>query len=329
MKKPLVVSITGAAGQIGYSLLPRIASGQVFGADQPVSLRLIEIESGMKALAGVVMELNDCAFPLLESTEATSDLGVGFDGANWALLVGSVPRKAGMERKDLLGINGKIFVGQGQAIEANAADDIRVLVVGNPCNTNCLIAMNNAPSIPSDRWFAMTRLDENRAKSALAEKAGVHNRDVTNLAIWGNHSSTLYPDFENALISGDPVSKFIPERDWLEGDFIKNVQQRGAAIIAARGLSSAKSAAHAAIETVQTLRVPTPADDWHSVALASDGSYGVEKGLICSFPTLSKGDGSASIFQGVELSEFAQAKFQLSLNELLEEKAMVSELLPQ
>jgi len=328
MKNPLVVSITGAAGQIGYSLLPRIASGQVFGADQPVALRLIEIEPGMKALAGVVMELQDCAFPLLESIEATSDLDVGFDGANWALLVGSVPRKAGMERKDLLGINGKIFVGQGQAIERNAADDVRVLVVGNPCNTNCLIAMHNAPAIPQDRWFSMTRLDENRAKSALALEAGVHSRDVTNLAIWGNHSSTLYPDFENALIKGESVSKFIPNRSWLEGDFIKNVQQRGAAIIAARGLSSAKSAAHAAIETVQTLRVATPEGDWHSVALASDGSYGVEKGLISSFPTRSKGDGSASIVQGVELGEFGQAKFQLSVNELLEEKAMVADLLP-
>ena len=328
MKKPLVVSITGAAGQIGYSLLPRIASGQVFGADQPVELRLIEIEPGMKSLAGVVMELTDCAFPLLESIVATSDLDVGFDGANWAFLVGSVPRKAGMERKDLLGINGKIFIGQGQAIEANADSDVRVLVVGNPCNTNCLIASRNAPSIPADRWFAMTRLDENRAKSALAGKAAVHSRDITKLAIWGNHSSTLYPDFENALIKGESVSKFIPERNWLEGDFIKDVQQRGAAIIAARGLSSAKSAAHAAIETVQTIRATTPADEWHSVALASDGSYGVEKGLICSFPTISKGDGSASIVQGVDLGTFGLAKFQLSLNELLDEKAMVADLLP-
>jgi len=328
MKKPLVVTVTGAAGQIGYSLLPRIASGQVFGYDQPVELRLIEIEPGMKALAGVVMELHDCAFPLLESIEATSDLDHGFNGSNWALLVGSVPRKAGMERKDLLGINGKIFVGQGQAIERNAADDIRVLVVGNPCNTNCLIAMNNAPAIPTERWFAMTRLDENRAKSALAQKAGVHSRDVTRLAIWGNHSSTLYPDFENALIHGDPVAKFIPERAWLEGDFIKNVQQRGAAIIAARGLSSAKSAAHAAIETVQTLRATTPAEEWHSVALASDGSYGVEKGLICSFPTRSNGN-TATIVKGVELGEFGQGKFQITLNELLEEKSMISDLLPQ
>lgn len=328
MKNPIVVSVTGAAGQIGYSLLPRIASGQVFGHDQPVSLRLIEIEPGMKALAGVVMELNDCAFPLLESIEATSDLDHGFDGANWALLVGSVPRKAGMERKDLLGINGKIFIGQGQAIERNAADDIRILVVGNPCNTNCLIAMNNAPSVPRDRWHAMTRLDENRAKSALAEKAGCHSRDVTRMAIWGNHSSTLYPDFENALINGEPVAKSIPDRDWLEGDFIKNVQQRGAAIIAARGLSSAASASSAALETVISLRATTPADDWHSVAIASDGSYGVEEGLICSFPIRSNG-ATSSIVQGVELGEFGKAKFQLTVNELLEEKALVSDLLPK
>jgi malate dehydrogenase len=327
MKTPIVVSVTGAAGQIGYSLLPRIASGQVFGADQPVSLRLIEIEPGMKALEGVVMELNDCAFPLLESIEATSDLDTGFEGANWALLVGSVPRKAGMERKDLLGINGKIFVGQGQAIERSAADDIRVLVVGNPCNTNCLIAMNNARSIPSERWHAMTRLDENRAKSALAEKAGVHNRDVTRLAIWGNHSSTLYPDFENALINGEPVAKSIPDTAWLQGDFIKNVQQRGAAIIAARGLSSAASAAHAALETVMAVNAVTPADDWHSVAIPSDGSYGVEKGLICSFPTRSDGT-KASIVQGLSLSEFGKSKLQQTVNELLEEKSMVADLLP-
>ena len=328
MKSPLVVSVTGAAGQIGYSLLTRIASGQVFGYEQPVALRLIEIEPGMKALAGVVMELNDCAFPLLESIEATADLDHGFSGTNWALLVGSVPRKAGMERKDLLGINGKIFIGQGQAIERNAAADVNVLVVGNPCNTNCLIAMKNAPSVPEDRWHAMTRLDENRAKSALAEKGGCHSRDITKLAIWGNHSSTLYPDFENALINGEPVSKYIPDRPWLENDFIKDVQQRGAAIIAARGLSSAASAAHAAIETVQSLREVTSTDDWHSVAIASNGSYGVEKGLICSFPIRSNGT-TASIVEGVDLGEFGKAKFQLSVNELLEEKAMVSDLLPK
>jgi malate dehydrogenase len=328
MKNPLIVSITGAAGQIGYSLLPRIASGQVFGEDQPVALRLIEIEPGMKVLAGVVMELHDCAFPLLESIEATSNLDHGFNGANWAFLVGSVPRKTGMERKDLLGINGRIFVGQGEAIARNAADDIRILVVGNPCNTNCLIAMKNAPEIPADRWHAMTRLDENRAKSSLAHKAGVHSRNVTRLAVWGNHSSTHYPDFENALIHGEPVSKFIPERSWLEGEFIKSSQQRGAAIIAARGLSSAKSAAHAATETVQSLRAVTHPDDWHSVALASDGSYGVEEGLICSFPTRSDGS-KASIVQGVELSPFGRNRFELSLNELREEKEMISDLLPE
>ncbi len=329
MKNTLVVSLTGAAGQIGYSLLPHIASGQVFGEDQPIALRLIEIEPGMKPLAGVIMELNDCAFPLLESVEATSDLDHGFHGAHWALLVGSVPRKAGMERNDLLSINGNVFVGQGQALERSASNDIRVLVVGNPCNTNCLIAMRNAPSIPTDRWFAMTRLDENRAKSALAEKAGVHSRDVSKLAIWGNHSSTLYPDFENALINGEAIQKFLPDRPWLEGDFIRSVQQRGAAIIAARGLSSAASAAHAAIETVQTLRAVTSAEEWHSVASASDGSYGVPEGLICSFPTRSKGDGTATIVQGITLSAFAQNKFQQTLNELLEEKAMVADLLPQ
>jgi malate dehydrogenase len=328
MKTPIVVSVTGAAGQIGYSLLPRLASGQVFGPDQPVALRLIEIEPGMKALAGVVMELNDCAFPLLDSIEATSDLDKGFSGANWALLVGSVPRKAGMERKDLLGINGKIFVGQGQAIERNAADDVRVLVVGNPCNTNCLIAMNNARSIPAERWHAMTRLDENRAMSALAAKAGVHHRAVTRLAIWGNHSSTLYPDFENALINGEPVSRAISDEAWLQGDFIKGVQQRGAAIIAARGLSSAASAAHAALGTVMSLNEVTPASDWHSVAVASDGSYGVEQGLICSFPTRSNGT-KASIVQGVAMSDFGKARFQQTVGELLEEKAMVSDLLPR
>jgi len=327
MNKPLVVSITGAAGQIGYSLLPRIASGEVFGYDQPISLRLIEIEPGMKALAGVVMELQDCAFPLLESIDATSDLNVGFSGANIALLVGSVPRKAGMERKDLLGINGKIFTGQGRAIESNAAPDIRVLVVGNPCNTNCLIAMRNAPSIPKDRWHAMTRLDENRAKSALASKSGCHSRQVTKLAIWGNHSSTLYPDFENALINDQPVSKEIDDRAWLEGDFIKSVQQRGAAIIAARGLSSAKSAAHAALQTIMSLNEITPAKDWHSVAVASTGSYGVEEGLVCSFPTRSDGF-RATVVEGLELGDFGEAKFRMSVNELLEEKAMVSDLLP-
>ena len=235
MKKPIRVAITGAAGQIGYSLLFRIASGAVFGPDQPVELNLIEIEPGMKALEGVKMELDDCAFPLLNGIVTTCDLNEGFKGANWALLVGSVPRKKGMERSDLLGINGKIFIGQGQAIEKNAADDIRVLVVGNPCNTNCWIAMTHATNIPANRWFAMTRLDENRGRAQLAQKAGVHVNEVTNMTIWGNHSSTQYPDFYNAKIGGKPATEVISDEAWLKNDFIPIVQKRGAAIIEARG----------------------------------------------------------------------------------------------
>ncbi len=326
MKSPLKVAVTGAAGQIGYSLLPRIASGSVFGPDQPIDLHLIEIEPGLKPLEGVVMELHDCAFPLLRNIVATADLDEGFRGVDWALLVGSVPRKAGMERKDLLGINGRIFIGQGQAIQKNAAADVRVLVVGNPCNTNCLIAMNNAKDVPADRWFAMTRLDENRAKAQLAHKAHRHWSEVKRVAIWGNHSSTLYPDFANAQIDGKPVTDIITDQAWLEGDFIRTVQQRGAAIIAARGQSSAKSAAHAAIETVQSIIQPTNAGDWHSVGLCSDGSYGVEKGLISSFPTRSNGS-AVEIVPDVELSDFSKAKIAETVGELQQEKAMVADLL--
>ena len=328
MKTAIRVAVTGAAGQIGYSILPRIASGQVFGADQPVILQLIEIEPGMAALQGVAMELQDGAFPLLERIETTSDLARGFDGVNWALLIGSVPRKAGMERKELLGINGKIFVGKGQAIEKNAASDVRVLVVGNPCNTNCLIAMNNARGVTSDRWFAMMRLDENRAKSQLAQKAGVPWRDVTNMAIWGNHSNTQFPDFFNARIGGQLAPEVIQDHAWLEGELIKTVQERGAAIIKARGLSSAFSAAHAAIETVQSLRANTPAGDWHSVALCSDGSYGIQEGLICGFPVASR-DQQAAIVQGVPHNDLARQRIDKSVNELIEERHMVADLLPQ
>ena len=326
MKSPIKVAVTGAAGQIGYSLLPRIASGAIFGPEQPVELHLIEIPPALKALEGVVMELHDCAFPLLHDVVATVDLAEGFRGVNWALLVGSVPRRAGMERKDLLGINGKIFVEQGRAIAENAASDIRVLVVGNPCNTNCLIAMNNAKGVPSDRWFAMTRLDENRAKTQLALKSGSHWRHVSNVAIWGNHSSTLYPDFFNARIEGKPATEVITDKEWLENDFIKAVQQRGAAIIQARGVSSAKSAAHGAIETVATILRATSEGDWHSVALCSDGSYGIEKGLICSFPTRSDGT-KVEVVQGVPLNDFSKAKIEASVNELKEERSMVEELL--
>ncbi|PWU10377.1 MAG: malate dehydrogenase [Verrucomicrobia bacterium] len=328
MKPPIRIAVTGAAGQIAYSLLPRIAAGDLFGPDQPVDLQLIEITPALKSLEGVLMELQDCAFPLLNSVTLTDNVDEGFRGVNWALLVGSVPRKAGMERKELLGINGKIFVGQGRALQKNAASDIRVLVIGNPCNTNCLIAMNNAPDLPRDRWFAMTRLDENRAKAQLATKSGRHWRDVTNVAIWGNHSSTLYPDFQHAKIEGRPVREVISDFNWLEGGFVTSVQQRGAAIIQARGLSSAKSAAHAALETIRSIVEPTPVGDWHSVCLCSDGSYGVEKGLISSFPARSNGS-TVEIVQGLEIDDFSRSKINLSVNELKEERAVISELLKQ
>lgn len=325
MKKPISVAVTGAAGQIGYAILFRIASGAVFGPDQPVNLRLIEIEQALPALGGVVMELEDCAFPLLHDVVPTASLDEGFRGVNWAILVGSVPRKAGMERKDLLNINGKIFTGQGQAIQKNAASDVRVLVVGNPCNTNCLIAMNNAKDVPADRWHAMTRLDENRAKTQLAQKAGVHVSQVTNLCIWGNHSSTQYPDFYNARIGGKPATDVIKDEAWLKGDFISTVQQRGAAVIKARGLSSAASAANAAIDTVRSLTTPTPAGDWTSVAICSDGSYGIEKDLIFSYPIRSDG-AKCEVVQGLPLNEFSKEKIAATEAELKEERAAVKEL---
>jgi malate dehydrogenase len=324
---PIRVAVTGAAGQIGYSLLFRIASGGLFGPNQPVALNLIEIEPGMKALEGVCMELDDCAFPLLKDIRPTSDLNAGFDGANWSLLVGSVPRKAGMERGDLLGINGKIFTGQGQAIANNAASDVRVLVVGNPCNTNCLIAMNNAPEVPRDRWFAMTRLDENRAAAQLAAKADCQVSDVSNVTIWGNHSATQYPDYYNSKIGGQAAPEVISDDTWAHVDFIPTVQQRGAAIIQARGASSAASAANAAIDTVKSLTNPTPEGDWNSVCVASDGSYGTKEGLITSFPILSDGQ-NWEIVQDLPINEFAREKIDASVNELAEEREMVSDLLP-
>lgn len=326
MNSPIKVAVTGAAGQIGYSLLFRIASGEMFGREQPVALHLIEIPPALGALDGVVMELQDCAFPLLQSIVPTADLDEGFRGVNWALLVGSVPRKAGMERGDLLGINGKIFIGQGQAIAKNAAADVRVLVIGNPCNTNCLIAMNNAKKIPRDRWFAMTRLDENRAKAQLAHKAGVDITKVTNMTIWGNHSATQYPDFYNAKIDGRPAPEVIGDEKWLKEDFIATVQQRGAAIIKARGLSSAASAANAVIGTVRSLTNDTPGNDWHSVAVCSDGSYQTDEGLIASFPVRTRG-GKCEIVQGVPVNEFSRDKIDKSVAELREEKSLVSEML--
>ena len=330
MKKPIRVAVTGAAGNIGYAIVFRIASGEVFGPDQPVALNLVEVPvpAVLEKLKGVVMELDDCAFPLLTEVVATGDPAVGFKDVNWALLVGSKPRGPGMERADLLKDNGKIFVGQAKAIEANAAKDVRILVVGNPCNTNCLIAMNNAPSIPKDRWFAMTRLDENRAKSMIAQKAGVGVKEVTNFAIWGNHSPTMYSDFANAKISGKPVTSVISDEAWLKGDFQALVGKRGAAVIAARGTSSAASAANAALDTVKSLVTKTPAGEWHSVCVPSDGSYGIPAGLISSFPIQSDGKGAYSIVQGLPVNDFAKAAIAKTVAELVGEKETVKDMLP-
>lgn len=326
MNSPIRVAVTGAAGQIGYALLFRIASGSMFGPEQPVILHLIEIEPALPALNGVVMELDDCAFPLLKGIVPTASLDEGFHNVNWALLVGSVPRKAGMERKDLLGINGKIFVGQGNAIQKNAASDVRILVVGNPCNTNCLIAMNNAPEVPRERWHAMTRLDENRAKSQLARRAGVDVTAVSNMAIWGNHSATQYPDFYNARIAGKPATEVISDETWLQGEFISTVQQRGAAIIKARGASSAASAANAVVDSVRSIITPTPQNDWHSLCVCSDGSYGIEPGLISSFPVRSD-DKHVEIVSGLSVNDFSRQKIDSTISELKEERSLVSELL--
>lgn len=324
--QPIKVAVTGAAGQIGYNLLFRIASGAMFGPGQPVALHLIEIPPALPALDGVVMELQDCAFPLLKNIVATADLDEGFRGVNWSLLVGSVPRKAGMERKDLLGINGKIFTGQGRAIARNGAADARVLVVGNPCNTNCLIAMSNAREIPAERWFAMTRLDENRAKMQLALRAGVEVTEVSNLAVWGNHSATQYPDFYQARIGGKPAPEVIGDEAWVRETFLPTVQQRGAAIIKARGASSAGSAANAIVDSVRSVVEETAAGDFHSLAVCSRGDYGVEAGLMCSFPVRSAG-GRVEVVEGLPLGDFARAKVEASVAELKEERELVRELL--
>ena len=325
-KTPVHVTVTGAAGQIGYAILFRIASGQLLGPDQPVVLRLLEIEPAMKALEGVAMELDDCAFPLLAGIEPTSDLTTAFSGTSWALLVGSVPRKAGMERGDLLKVNGGIFGPQGQAINANAADDVRVLVVGNPCNTNCLIARSNAPDVPSDRWFAMTRLDQNRAQTQLAQKAGVPVAEVTNTTIWGNHSATQYPDFANAKIGGKPATEVITDHDWLRGGFIETVQKRGAAIIEARGLSSAASAANAAIDSVNSIHTAPAKGDWASLAVCSSGQYGTPEGLQYGFPVVADGNGGWSVVEGLAHDEFAQEKLRITTEELASERDEVTSL---
>ncbi len=326
--RPVSVTVTGAAGQIGYSLLFRIASGQLLGPDQPVALRLLEIEPAMKALDGVVMELEDCAFPMLADVVTTADLHTAFDGTSWALLVGSIPRKAGMERGDLLTVNGGIFGPQGQAIQANAASDVRVLVVGNPCNTNCLIARSNAPEVPADRWFAMTRLDENRAKSQLAKKAGVPVSSVTNLAIWGNHSATQFPDSAHGLIDGKPATEVIDDEEWLRGEFLTTVQKRGAAIIDARGLSSAASAANAVIDTVGAIHWGTPGDDWTSVAVVSNGEYGIPDGLQFGFPVRIHPEHGWTVVEGLTHDEFATDRIRVTTEELEAERSEVIDLLP-
>jgi malate dehydrogenase len=323
VEAPVRVAVTGAAGQIGYSLLFRIASGQMLGLDQPVQLQLLDIMSAMDALRGVAMELDDCAFPLLRGIVQTDDPNEAFDRANFAMLVGARPRSKGMERKDLLEANGAIFTVQGKALNESAADDIRVLVVGNPANTNCLIAMNNAPGIPNGRFTAMTRLDHNRAMAQLARKTGTTVNDIKRMTIWGNHSATQYPDVFHAEVSGEPGGDLV-DQGWLEKDFIPTVQQRGAAIIEARGLSSAASAANAAIDHVHDWVLGTD-DDWVSMAIPSDGSYGVAEGLISSFPVTCR-NGEYEVVQGLDLNDFSRQRVDLSVGELSEERDTVIEL---
>ncbi len=322
------VAVTGAAGQVAYAMLARLGSGEIFGADQKVALQLLEIPQAMQPLEGVAMELDDCNFKNLHEIVITDDPNRAFKDCNWALLVGSFPRKQGMERKDLLDINGKIFIEQGKAIAANAASDARVIVVGNPCNTNCLVAYQNGRDIPQERWHALTRLDQNRARTALAKKSGTANADVTKLAIFGNHSATQFPDFINAQIQGKPVTEVITDRKWLETDFMTQCQQRGAAIIKARGSSSALSAANATLDHLKSWLHPTPSDDWTSMAIVSKGEYGVPIGLVFGMPVQSDGQGNLKVVEGLKFDEFGDQKFQATLKELEEEREAVKGLLP-
>jgi malate dehydrogenase len=322
------VAVTGAAGQIGYALLFRIASGQMFGPRTTVDLHMLELEAALPALDGVAMELEDCAFPLLRRMVRTSSADEAFAGVNWALLVGAVPRKAGMERKDLLTINGGIFSAQGRAIGKNAAPDVRTLVVGNPCNTNCLIAAGNAPEVPADRWFAMTMLDENRGRSQLAARAGVPVEEVRDLAIWGNHSSTQFPDFYHARIGGRLATEVIGDDGWLQGEFIATVQQRGAAIIAARGQSSAASAANAVIDTVRNVTQPTGEVFSSAIPAPADGAYGIPQSVVFGYPLRATAPGTVQIEQGIVHNAWAQSRIDATRDELLEEREAVKDLLP-
>ena len=323
-KKTVKVAVTGAAGQIGYAILFRIASGQMFGADTNVELQLLELPQALGALEGVKMELDDCAFPLLKNIVCTDKMDVAFKDANWILAIGAVPRKDGMERADLLKVNGGIFGPLGKAMAAHGADDCKLFVVGNPCNTNCLIAME-ASGLPKDRFFAMTTLDENRAKTQIAQKANVDVTKVTNMTIWGNHSATQYPDFFNTHIDGKPAADVISDHDWLKGDFISTVQKRGAAIIKARGASSAASAANACVQGVYNLTHDTPKGETFSLCLASNGQYGVEEGLIFSYPCRVDG-GKLSVVEGIEHNDFGQEKFNTTHEELKSERNTVKEL---
>ncbi len=325
MKKRVKIAISGAAGQIGYALIFRIASGQMLGPDTEVELQLLELEQTLPSLRGVAMELDDCAFPLLKNVVCTSDVNTAMKDVNWAMLVGAVPRKEGMERSDLLKINGKIFTGQGKAINDHAAEDVRVLVVGNPCNTNCLIAMNNAPDVPTDRFFAMTALDELRARTQLAKKAGVDVTSVTQMTIWGNHSSTQYPDFYNAKIDGKSAAEVITDTKWLQNDFIPLIQKRGAEVIKVRGASSAASAANAALSSVYHLTHDTVTGESFSVGRCSQGEYDIEKGLIFSVPCRTEG-GKLKVVVGLPQNEFGKEKIQLTLDELRQERDAVKEL---
>lgn len=323
-EKPLRVTITGAAGSIGYAMLFRVASGQMFGPDQPVILQLLELPRAIDALEGVAMELDDCAFPLLHDIVITDDAATAFKDTNLACLIGGRPRGKGMERSDLIEANGPIFTETGKAINDNAADDVRVIVVANPCNTNCLITMHNAPRVPRDRFTAMTRLDQNRAAGQLAKKAGVNPSLVTNMNIWGNHSPTMFPDFLHAEIDGTPATEAVG-REWLENEFSKTVRTRGKAIIEARGASSAASAANAAIDHVHDWF--NPSGERVSMAICSDGSYGVDEGLICSFPVVVGDDGTPEIVQGLEISDYARKKIDATVDELKGERELVKDLL--
>jgi malate dehydrogenase len=324
-QSPVKVAVTGAAGQIGYALLFRIASGQLLGPDTPVHLSLLEIAQAVKAAEGTAMELDDCAFPLLAGIDISDDPNAAFDGVNVAILVGARPRSKGMERSDLLEANGGIFKPQGKALNDHAASDIKVLVVGNPANTNCLIAKSNAPDIPGERFTAMTRLDHNRAIAQLAAKTAVAVRDITNMTIWGNHSATQYPDIFHAKVGGKSAAETVDDQEWLESDFIPTVQKRGAAIIEARGASSAASAANAAVDHVHDWVLGTADGDWVSMAIPSDGSYGVEEGVISSFPVTCS-DGSYEIVQGLAISDFSQGRIDATVNELKEERDAVRQL---